>query len=285
MLKILKFEVSNSCKIFVFGSLLFVATFALPRSAGAQCNNWDASGRLEIQQQGQANPFELTLQQKGRVLTGKAQATFTDHSGFHTQIDRVTALVDGTIDGNSLSIQLYWSNSLLLGQNKVGVYNATIRPSGLLDGEAYEKSSPNVRYLWHSKGSLGCADVPVTPKPYKSTGKPKPKSTGKAKGQPEPKDQVEPKGQAEVKMTVPGIVATQVIYPQPLNPMGFVILAWDAGPDHPYAEVWYKVNNGDDIFLVEQGKGSRQMPVERGKYYTYILTDAGETLATVVVAG
>jgi hypothetical protein len=82
-------------------------------------------------------------------------------------------------------------------------------------------------------------------------------------------------------MNVPGIIASQVIYPDASNRLGFVVLTWDAGHDHPYAEVWYKVNNSDDIFLVELGKGSRQVPAERGRLYTYILTDAGKTLATV----
>ena len=82
-------------------------------------------------------------------------------------------------------------------------------------------------------------------------------------------------------VTTPGIVASQAIFPNPYVHTGFVILAWDAGPDHPYAEVWFKINNGDEVSLVEQGKGSRQIPVERGKLYQYILTDAGKTLATV----
>lgn len=82
----------------------------------------------------------------------------------------------------------------------------------------------------------------------------------------------------------PNIAATQPHFP-PYSAIGFVILSWDAGKDHPYAEVWYRINNSDEIFLVEQGKGSQQMPVERGKYYTYILTDSGKTLATVTVVG
>jgi hypothetical protein len=76
-----------------------------------------------------------------------------------------------------------------------------------------------------------------------------------------------------------------VIFPHPSVSTGFTVLTWDAGLDHPYAEVWVKVNNGDEQFLVEQGKGLRQVPVERGKQYTYILTDAGKTLATVIVVG
>lgn len=262
-------------RVSVLFGVLFVAILVLsPVSARAQCANWDASGRLDIQQQNTVNPIELTLQQNGRVLSGKAQTTFTQVKGFHTQIDRVTASVDGTIDGNRISIQLYWSNSSpLLGRNKVGVYNGSVLATGRLDGESYEKSSPNVRYIWHSQGVLKCIPPPIVPRPVKSSGKAKVSTATAPKSEPAP------------PMKVPGIIASQVIYSQPYGPVGVVILTWDGGPDHPYAEVWYKVNNGEDTFLVEQGKGSRQMPVERGKYYTFILTDAGKTLATINVAG
>lgn len=84
-------------------------------------------------------------------------------------------------------------------------------------------------------------------------------------------------------IATPHIVATRPYFP-PYSATGFVVLTWDAGSDHPYAEVWYKVNNGDQTFLVEQGKGSRQMTVER--FNTVILTDAGTILSTVnFVAG
>lgn len=84
-------------------------------------------------------------------------------------------------------------------------------------------------------------------------------------------------------MKVPGILVSQVIYPHDRNPVGFTILTWDSGPDHPYAEVWFSIGGPGvpPVFLVEQGKGSRQIPVERGKYYIYKLTDAGKTLAEV----
>ena len=82
-------------------------------------------------------------------------------------------------------------------------------------------------------------------------------------------------------MKVPGIVASQVVFPIPFQATGFVVLTWDGGPDHPYAEVWVRVNDGDETFVVEQGKGGRQVQVERGRRYLYILTDAGNTLSTV----
>ncbi len=64
---------------------------------------------------------------------------------------------------------------------------------------------------------------------------------------------------------------------------GTTTLTWDGGPDHPYAEVWVKEGGQDETFVVEQGKGTRRMTVERGKNYLFILTDSGKRLATVTV--
>jgi hypothetical protein len=64
---------------------------------------------------------------------------------------------------------------------------------------------------------------------------------------------------------------------------GKTTLTWDGGADHPYAEVWISVDGADETFIVEQGKGSREMTVESGKTYLFILTDNGERLATITV--
>ena len=66
---------------------------------------------------------------------------------------------------------------------------------------------------------------------------------------------------------------------------GTTTLTWDAGPNHPYAEVWVTVDGGDERKIVEQGKGSRQVQVKAGKTYLYILTDSGKRLATTTVKG
>ncbi len=42
-----------------------------------------------------------------------------------------------------------------------------------------------------------------------------------------------------------------------------------------------RLNGGGEARMVEQGKGVRQVTVEGGNTYTYILTDAGKTLATI----
>ena len=64
---------------------------------------------------------------------------------------------------------------------------------------------------------------------------------------------------------------------------GQTTLTWDGGATHAYAEVWVKVGDGSETFIVEQGKGQREVTVERGKSYLFILTDAGERLATISV--
>jgi hypothetical protein len=85
---------------------------------------------------------------------------------------------------------------------------------------------------------------------------------------------------------VPGIVAnaSTVIIPPGQN-QGQTTLMWDGGKDHPYAEVWVKVDDGEETFVVEQGKGSRTVTVERGKRYLYMLTDSGQRLATTTITG
>jgi hypothetical protein len=64
---------------------------------------------------------------------------------------------------------------------------------------------------------------------------------------------------------------------------GSTTLEWDGGDDHPYAEVWQQVGDADETFVLESGKGTRQMTVEVGKTYIFKLSDAGELLASVTV--
>ena len=82
-------------------------------------------------------------------------------------------------------------------------------------------------------------------------------------------------------MKPPAIIASQVVFPAPGYPTGFVVLTWDGGFDYPNAEVLVKVNNGEANFVVGQAKGARQVTVERGKGYEYVLTAGGKTLSTV----
>lgn len=64
---------------------------------------------------------------------------------------------------------------------------------------------------------------------------------------------------------------------------GTVTLVWDGGKDHPYAEVWVRVDQNDETFIVEQGKGTRNAKVEFGKHYVFKLSDSNVLLAQVSV--
>jgi hypothetical protein len=83
--------------------------------------------------------------------------------------------------------------------------------------------------------------------------------------------------------TPAAVIAPMITASQPIPVTGQVVLTWDGGKDHPYAELWVKVDDGDETFIVEQGKGARQVTVEPGKTYLYILSDAGKRLAAVTV--
>ena len=65
--------------------------------------------------------------------------------------------------------------------------------------------------------------------------------------------------------------------------VGQTTIAWDGGANHPYAEIWVKLEGQNETKLLEQARGTLPVTVERGRTYLYILTDAGMTLATVTV--
>ena len=271
MFNTIKFRTLDLRRMSVLGGLVFAALIALlPISAGAQCATWDARGRVTIMQRGLNYSISLILKQKGRVVTGYA---YNGDPPLFATASNANGEVDGTIDGDSFSVQIYWPGNL------IGVYNAKVRASGKLDGETYDKNNTNIRQTWRSLGVLKkCAPAgPSKPIEIGSLFKLPPSS-------PSPPVQNTPVSKPSPPpppMKVPGIIASRVIFPVRGQSWGFVVLTWDGGSDHPYAEIWFKVNGGEETFVVEQGKGERQVTVERGRSYEYILTDAGKTLSTV----
>lgn len=80
--------------------------------------------------------------------------------------------------------------------------------------------------------------------------------------------------------------ASRTIFQSPYSPMGTAVVTWDAGQDHPNAELWVKYNNaGERVPLVKQPKGTQQIAIQRGLSNTYILVDGRIILATTVVVG
>ncbi len=270
MLRIVKANNVIHKSIPLFCSLLFAAILALlPISAGAQCRTqWLARGHevVTIMQRGQKYGMHLSLEQKGRVITGTASHQTT------TGVNKGT--VDGTLDRDSFRAQIFWANG------QTGVYSATVLPSGRLDGEGYEKASPNIRVTWHSAGVLKCAPPPVMMSGTSINQMLKP-PTKAAPPPPKPKP--------------PFVVASQVIVPTPHHPFAIVGLSWDGGPDHPNVEVWVSVNNGAEIPafsmdfasqhpIFKQPKAGIEMKLPRNSgQYRYVLKAAGKTLSTVEV--
>ncbi|MEQ1923208.1 MAG: hypothetical protein ABL952_11940, partial [Pyrinomonadaceae bacterium] len=61
---------------------------------------------------------------------------------------------------------------------------------------------------------------------------------------------------------------------------------WDAGPEHPNAELWVSYNGSRDrVLFVKQAKGVQQVVVQKGLVYTYVLLDGRNILGTTTVVG
>lgn len=254
---------------------LFAAIVAsMPISTSAQCSTgWNARGAWDFRQVGQRKPIKLRLDQKGQALTGTAvlpDGKETRGSGMAFDgIEDLSGTADGYISGDSFSLHIFWENG------STGVYSARILPSGKVEGKAHEKGSPHILVSWDSVGRLSCPPPPPPPIVQKVI-----KGTGR-KPAPKPEAPVKTFETAASEIKAPGMIVSQVVYEFPGAPAGYVILAWDGGPDHQYAEIWVKVNGGEPEFVVEQGKGQRRVTVERGKTYEYLLMDAGEKLSSV----
>ena len=193
------------------------------------------------------------------------------------------------------------------------MYHGRVSTKGRIEGTAYDKKIPSNQATWFGSTNMKCADAVQIPSSFlKPTGKatapaPPPLArTGRVVNFGQPKVPANAPPITKLKVKEPGSVpppAAPEAQPQtsssagapaitassksvaipPGQNQGSTVVAWDGGAEHPYAEVWVKVDDADETFVVEKGKGSRQMTVERGKTYVYILTDSGQQLATVTV--
>jgi hypothetical protein len=265
-----KFNMYNEVKFVYFrraapclcGVLCCVVLALLPAPAKAQCAQWDVSGKWTLNVTKGITEL-LELKQNGNNVSGES----------HAYNDVVPVM--GTVKGDDFSMSIDWTRpnvTFAAGVFPIEAFLGKIGSDGFIHGNATTLANLDLSAkgnLWSSDRPMRCvrgAESP-RPKPIKSSGKARPSA-------PAPPSSPPP-------MKVPGIVASQTFFPVPGALTGLVGLSWDGGPVHPYAEVWVKVNNGAEIFVVEQGKGGRQITVQRGTLYEYILTDAGTTLATV----
>jgi len=81
------------------------------------------------------------------------------------------------------------------------------------------------------------------------------------------------------------VTATRPVFP-PYQLTTSIVLTWDAGPEHPNAELWVSYNGSRDrVLFVKQAKGAQQVAVQKGLVYTYVLLDGRNILGTTTVVG
>jgi hypothetical protein len=260
MFNAITFNASLRRNVSVFGLLFFAAVMVLlPIPAQAQCGKtWDASGEWEIRQgRGGKTVTRLDLKQSGSALSGKA---YRD-AGIGT--NAMTDNVVGDAEGDTFMIGITWVRN-----GEITVYRAKVSANGKLEGEVTIGPDKRNRETWYSDQPLTCSWTPG-------------KSRGNLTGKPSANDTAKPGQGIGSRLADPVIVAGQPIFPNPYNPMGFVILSWDAGSAYPNADVWVKYNGSRDrVLLMKQPKGVMQVPAQRGLLYTYVLMDGRTVLGT-----
>lgn len=297
------------------GGFLFTSIFALSTPlVSAQCEQWSVGHGWRLKQGG--INVDLDLQQKGTVITGRARHDIDKKNGSSApmgsfgEIGTVRGTVDGTVEGDSFAVKIYWDN------NTIGVYKGTIRPSGKIEGKGYNQATPRAKVNWYSDTRMVCADA--APSGTKQAGSDAAKSDPaaaadawldqevrkrKAAAQPTSNASKGPRGfinglqlggtppspstptQGEAgKQTRPYIRALPQIVAIPEGDNeALTKLVWFAGNDHPGAQLVVAVDGGDERLVDSQRKGSRQVTVRAGQRHIYTLVDAGEALASVIV--
>jgi len=254
------------------GGLFCAICVLLPSPAKAECRQWYAGFEWSLKQ-GDLEVF-VDLQQSGKNLSGIAayRTTRSKDRGLFVpdgivKVDR-KGKVAGTIDGTNITLDMEWEDG------SGGFYTGVIGATGIIRGTVnVDKENPTNKWSWVSRKPMFCAD--------KADKKPKP--TPSATPAPaSPKRLIKSSGKSQTETSSSAGVPRIAAFNKP-GQAGTQILTWDGGPDHPYAEVWVKVDGADETKVVEQGKGTRQMTVEAGKTYQYILTDSGQQLATTSV--
>lgn len=242
------------------GGFLLISIFALLATpVEAQCQRWDVSGNWVIRQANGINESvslqQGNWQQQSAHLTGTAAVSLTASSNSTFTTPPYPGVVSGNITNNAFTLLIERDSSTSTSGKSTAQYRytGTIGPGGKIEGTTKQGVH------WVSSRKMKCADptaeAPPVPQPPSST-------------------------------SAASITANPAVVSIPSgHRSGTTTLTWDAGKDHPYAEVWVAVAGQDPTFVVEQGKGSRSVTVERGTTYRYILSDSGKDLSGVTVKG
>jgi len=259
--KTLNNSIPRKWSALALGGFLFTSIFALsPSPVEAECQR-DFSGEWTIHQDSYSIP--VSLSQNGKTVSGTASQS-------HKNDPVIKGRVTGTVEGSSISVEVNWENGA------VGVYNGRIDQFDMLFGTTQDKNNPRSVANWVAEHHFKCVEAaPFKPKPGF-------KDWSKAEAAPVTPKPIRSSGKALHEGATPAVPRI-IAYNKPGQTPGTQTLSWDGGPDHPYAEVWVKVNDEDAKFVVEKGKGTREVTVQPGNTYLYILSDSNQQLATVTV--
>ena len=240
---------SNICILFLLGYLL------LPSLVAAQCGQRDVSGRWSVLLGTFKTQERMEIKQAGSEISGTAGTYSQGDLGPWQSIE-----VKGHVTGDKIHFEIVRTDSRKLGEVTISEeFDGVFGQDGTITGKANVFGlAGRISVDWTSDRPMTCLHKTV--------------------------------GSLGVKHTDPTAAAAPWITAAPNNitlpfgqPAGVTNLTWDAGADHPYAEVWLKVDDQDAAKVLERGKGTLPASIAVGHTYVYILTDAGTTLATVTV--
>jgi hypothetical protein len=129
---------------------------ALPGAALAACPKWDVNGPLDMIQTN-GSVVNATLHQTATGIQGDARYTVKRDDGAFNGYNYydVGGSLDGTIDGDSFDLTIYWTNQT------TGVYTGRISPQGRITGSTYDAQHPQTIANWYSGRTLTCLAAPV----------------------------------------------------------------------------------------------------------------------------
>src|SRR4030095_13261837 len=117
------------------------------------CTQWDINGQWRMVQSNTKYAVRFTLEKTQDGIEGSARYLYkiegSGPTGSTLYITNVGS-VDGTIDGNSLELTVYWED------RKTGIYKGTFTGQGRLQGSSYQKEDPRNRADWYSERRANC---------------------------------------------------------------------------------------------------------------------------------